>query len=211
MNKDLITAKVKELLENKTDRKFKQSIELGFVFKKIDMEAPEHKLNASVFLPKGRGKDVTIGVFGDGDMNVRGKKVSKHVLNKQELESYTKNRRKMRAFADSCYWFIAQPDLMPAIGKAWGIVLGPRGKMPQPVPPNADLGPVTERLKNTVRVRSKKNPVIHAPVGTEDMTPEDLAENIMAVYNTVERQIHKDKIDYVYVKSSMGPAVKITE
>jgi len=211
MEKREIIKRVKEISEKEKKRKFKQSAEISINFKDIDMEGAENKLNLSVLLPKGRGKKVNIGIFADGDMNVRAKKLSKFVLNKKDLEEYSKKRRKMRKFADFCYWFIAQPDLMPAIGKSWGIVLGPRGKMPQPVPATADLDAIIERLKNTVRIRSKKNPTVNIPVGTEDMDPKDLAENILAVMNGIERQISPDKINSVYLKTTMSHAIRLDE
>ena len=95
------------------------------------------------------------------------------------------------------------------IGKSWGIVLGPKGKMPQPVPPNADLAPVIDKIKNSVRIRSKKNPTIHALVGTENMSPEDLADNTLAVLSGIERQIPKDKIKSIYLKYTMSEPVEL--
>lgn len=209
MDKQELINRIKEVKEKSGKRKFKQSIELALNFKEINMNNAEYKLNLSVNLPKGRGKGVKIGVFADGDMNIRAKKLTDQVLNKAEVASYSKDRRKMRKFANSCYTFIAQPDLMPVIGKSWGIVLGPRGKMPQPVPDNADLNGVFTRLQNTVRIRSKKNPTIQVPIGVEDMSEEDLSENVLAVLSAVERQIPKEKIYSAYVKTSMGEAVKI--
>jgi large subunit ribosomal protein L1 len=209
MEKKEIVKRIKEAIEKSEKRKFKQSAEICVNFKDLDMESSENKLNLSIVLPKGRGKKVDIGIFADGDMNVRAKKLSKCVLNKTELEEYSKSRRNMRKFADSCYTFIAQPDLMPVIGKSWGITLGPRGKMPQPVPPTADLDEIISRLKNTVRVRSKKNPTVNVPVGTEDMSPEDMAENILAVMNGIGRQIASDKIKSVYFKITMDPAIRL--
>lgn len=209
MDKKEIVKKIEEAIGKTEKRKFKQSVEMVMNFKDIDMESPENKLNLNVVLPKGRGKDINIGIFADGDMNVRAKKLSKYVLNKAETEDYAKNKRRMRKFANSCYTFIAQPDMMAQIGKTWGIILGPRNKMPQPVPPNVDLAPVIERLKNTVRIKSKKNPTISTPVGTEDMGTEDLTENIMAVLDAVERQIPENKIFSVYLKTTMSPVVRL--
>jgi len=178
-------------------------------FKEIDLESTEYKLNLNIYLPKGRGKDVKIGVFADGDMNVRAKKVSDCVLSKAEIEEYSRNKRKMRKVSTDCYAFIAQPDLMPLIGRTWGVVLGPRGKMPQPVPDTADLNTVVNRMKNTVRIRSKKNPTIQVPVGVEDMSPDDLADNISAVLDAVERIIPKEKIQSAYLKTTMGEVIKL--
>jgi large subunit ribosomal protein L1 len=209
MEKKDIVEKISEALSKSKKRKFVQTVEAGFNFADIDLESTQYKLNLNVFLPKGRGKEFEVGVFADGDMAVRAKKLLKHVYGKVQIEELAKNRRKMRKIAQDCYSFIAQPDLMAFVGKNWGIVLGSRSKMPQPVPPNADLTAVIARMKNSVRVRSKKNLAVHVPVGVESMSPEDLYENLMAVYNTIERQIPKDKIKSVYVKTTMGEAVKL--
>lgn len=208
MEKSELIPKIEEALSKKTQRKFKQTLEAGFNFEGVNVEG-EHKLNLNVLLPKGRGKDVEVGVFADGDMNVRAKKLSKHVLSKAELEEYAKNKREMRRYAGQCYSFIAQPDLMAGIGKSWGIVLGPRGKMPQPVPPNANLDDVMKRIKNSVRIKTKKLPSVQVPVGTEDLSPEDLADNVLEVYNAVERVIAKEHIKSMYLKTTMGEAVML--
>jgi large subunit ribosomal protein L1 len=202
------TPKIEEALSKKTGRKFKQTVDVIFNFEGVEIEGA-HKLNLNVNLPKGRGKEVEVGVFGDGDMNVRAKKVSKHVLSKAEMEEYGANKRKMRTYAGQCYAFIAQTDMMGQIGKTWGIVLGPRGKMPQPAPGNANIEELVKRAKANVRIKSKKLPMVQVPVGTEDMASSDLADNVLAVYTAVERVIPKDNIKSLYVKATMGEAVRI--
>ena len=134
---------------------------------------------------------------------------NRELLGKEDILEYAKNKRKMRNYANSCHKFIAQPDLMPVIGRSWGIVLGPRSKMPQPLPPKVPIEPIMNRLKNTVNIISKKNPTIHAPIGTENMSAGDLAENAMAVMDAIGRQITDDKIGSVYVKKTMGEPVKV--
>ena len=209
MEKEAILTKVKELFSKPEKKKFKQSVDLAINFTGIDVEDAKYKLNLNVLLPKGRGKDVELGVFADGDMNVRARDISKHVYSKVDIESLSKNRREMRKIAGDCYAFIAQADLMANVGKSWGIVLGPRGKMPQPVPPNVDLKAITARIKNSVRVRTKKAPTIHVTVGTEGMTPEDLTENIMAVLSAMNRQIPDENIRSIYIKTTMGSTVRL--
>ena len=209
MNKKDISKKIEEAKSKSTQRKFKQSVELSMNFKEVDLESAEYKLNLNILLPKGRGKDIKIGIFADGDMNVRAKKVSDYVLSKAEIEEYARNKRRMRKFATDCYAFIAQPDMMPLIGKTWGVVLGPRGKMPQPVPDSADLTTITNRIKNTVRIRSKKNPTIQVPVGIEEMSPDDLADNVSVVLDAVERIIPKEKVQSAYLKTTMGSVIRL--
>jgi large subunit ribosomal protein L1 len=208
MEKNDLTPKISEAIAERTDRKFKQTVDVVFNFSNVNVEG-EHKLNLQVLLPKGRGKEVSVGVFADGDMNVRAKKLTDKVLSKGEIEEYTKDKRKMRTYANRCYSFIAAADMMGLIGKSWGIVLGPRGKMPHPVPPNANLDDVMSRIKNTVKVKTKKLPNVQVPVGTEDMSADDLAENIIAVYTSIERIIPKDHISSLFVKTTMGKAVRV--
>ncbi len=209
MDKKLLTSKIKELLEKNQEKGFKQSVEVCINFKDINIEDASSKLNLNVFLPKGRGKDINIGVFADGDMNLRAKKLSDFVMSKQEIDANAKDKRKMRRFADDCYFFIAQADLMAHIGKTLGVVLAPRSKMPQPIPPTVDLKPLFDRLKNTVRIKSRKNPTVQAPIGVEDMSPEDLTENAVTVLNAIEKQIPEDKFRSVYIKTTMGGMVRV--
>jgi len=209
VEKETISGKVTELLGKIEKRKFKQTVDLTINFTGIDVEDAKYKLNLNVLIPKGRGKSVEVGVFAEGDMNVRAKEVSKHVYSRADIDSLSKNRREMRRIAGDCYAFIAQADLMPAVGKGWGIVLAPRGKMPQPVPPTVDLKPVVERIRNSVRVKTKKSPTIHIPVGTEDMSADDLTANITAVLSAIGRQISEENIRSAFVKTTMSPVVRL--
>ena len=208
MNKQELTPKIAHAVEISPKRKFTQSLDLVLNFQDVQMQGA-HKLNLNVTLPKGRGKDVEVGVFADGDMNVKSKEFSKHVLDKKEIESMSSNKRAMRTYANQCYSFIAAPDMISVVGKTWGVVLGVRGKMPAPVQPNADIKAAMEKAKNTIRIKSRKTPTVHVPVGSIDMDPEDVFENIQAVYTVVERIIHDEKIQSAYIKSTMGPAVRL--
>ena len=207
MNEETILTGIRKALDESPERNFTQTVEININFEGVNVQG-EHKINSSVVLPKGRGREFEVGFFADGDMMERAKKISSHVLGSPEIEEYAKDRGKMKSFANACGAFVAQPDLMPLIGKSWGVVLGPRNKMPQPVPPNADLEPVLQRLINTVKLRTRKSPLLHAPVGTEDMTPEDLYENIKIVLNEIEKVIPLEHVKSMYVKTTMGPAVK---
>ena len=211
MNKKGIAEKIKQVREESKERKFKQSFDIAINFRNINIEAPEYKINMSLLLPAGRGSDVNVGIFADGDTYLLAKKVTDFVLNKADIDEYAKNRRMMRKFANSCYWFLAQPDMMSIIGKKWGIVLGPRGKMPQVLPPKVDLDAYVKRFSNTVRIRSKKSPTIHVPVGVEDMNPKDVADNIAAISGDIIHKVDKINIASIYLTTTMGKSIDITE
>ena len=100
--------------------------------------------------------------------------------------------------------------LMPQIARL-GKVLGPRGKMPQPVPPTADLEPVIERLKRTVPVRLRNNLCINAPIGKVTLEDIELAQNANAILNQIIPKLpkHEMNIRSLHVKTTMGPSIKI--
>jgi large subunit ribosomal protein L1 len=83
--------------------------------------------------------------------------------------------------------------------------------MPKPIPSQAEPGPLVKNLRNTIKIRSKDRMTFHAPVGTRDMSLEDIVDNIETVLGRIERQLEKGRMNIksVYVKTTMGPAVRI--
>jgi large subunit ribosomal protein L1 len=100
---------------------------------------------------------------------------------------------------------------MANIGKTLGVVLGPRGKMPRPIPPGSDPSGPISNLRNTIKVRSKDKKVFHCMVGVENMKAEDIADNIDAVLKRVESKLEHGRLNLhsVYVKTTMGPSVRL--
>ena len=100
---------------------------------------------------------------------------------------------------------------MPTIGKRLGVFLGPRGKMPKPVPPSVDPAPMIKNLRNTVKLRSKESKTFHTMVGTKDMSVDDLATNIDAVTIRLISKLERGEMNIasIYVKTTMGPSVRI--
>ncbi len=209
--KEKIKKALEEAKKNSKPRNFKQTIELAVNLKDIDMKKPENRLNEEILLPHGKGKPVKIAVFATGELAMQAKKLADLVITKEELEELAKNKRKAKKIAKKYDFFIAQADLMPLIGRYLGPILGPRGKMPKPVPPNANLEPIINRLRKTVRIRTKDNPVFHVPVGTEEMPTEHVAENIETIFNFLENKLEKGlgNVKSAYVKTTMGKAVRV--
>ncbi len=192
-------------------RNFVQSIDLAINLKDIDMKKPENRLNEEIVLPEGRGKDVKIAIIAEGDVAHQAKDFVDTVITAGELEELAKDKKVAKKLANQHEFFIAQTDLMATVGRFLGTILGPRGKMPKPVPPAAPVAPIVERLRKTVRLRTKEQPVIHLSVGREDMDDKAIAENIYTVLQFVERKMEKglNNIRSVYLKTTMGPCVRI--
>ena len=108
-------------------------------------------------------------------------------------------------------FFVAQADLMPAVGRYLGPVPGPRKKMPKPVPASAKPDTILERLRSTIKVRVKDQPMLQSIVGSEDMDDTAIAENINAIMDILDRNLEKGtkQIKSLYVKTTMGPVTRV--
>jgi large subunit ribosomal protein L1 len=83
--------------------------------------------------------------------------------------------------------------------------------MPMPIPAQQDIRPIVERLRNSVKIRTKDRTVFSMKVGSTAMKPEQVAENIEAVVKRVESVLEQGSLNVrsVFVKTTMGPAVRL--
>jgi len=206
-----IVSAVKEAIEKSKDRKFLESVDLAINLKDVDLSIPRNRINEEVILPNGRGKEIKVGVFASGETALKAKECADIVIPPEEIDKLAEDKRKARKLANEYDFFLAEAPLMARIGKSLGIILGPRGKMPKPIPPGGDPCPMVRNLKKTVRMRSRDKRTFHVPVGTKNMEIEKIAENIEEVLKRLEHKLERgyQNIESVYVKTTMGPAVRI--
>jgi large subunit ribosomal protein L1 len=144
-------------------------------------------------------------------MALRAKELGAGVLARQDLDSVSQDKKKVKEIASKYDYFVAQADMMPLVGRTLGSVLGPRGKMPKPVPPNANIDALIGRLSKTTTIRTQRDqPIINSSVGSEVMEDRELAENLRSLVEAVERNLPRadQNIDSIVVKTTMGPPLK---
>lgn len=201
---------IREAKEKAKKRKFLQTWDLSVSLKNIDLKKPENKLNLEFPLPEGRGKESKV-IFIVDTLLPEAKKTGALVLTKNDLEKLGKEKKKLKSYAKEYDWWFCEAPLMPLVGKTLGVVLGPRGKMPKPIPPKGSVQPFVEMSKRLVRIRLRDSPVIHVPVGTENMKEEQIMKNIVAVMNFIKEKLPKGRgnIKGAHIKLTMGPPVKL--
>ena len=202
---------VTEALSKATERKFTETVELSVNLKDLDLTVPKNRLEDDVPLPKGRGRTMKVAVFGSPELCQKMRGVADLVVPANELDEFAKDKKNVKKVVSDIDFFLAEATLMPTIGKRLGVVLGPRGKMPRPVPPGSDPTNLVNALKRSIRIRSKGNRTFHAPVGTRAMKPEEIAQNVDAVLARIMGKLERGRtnIESVYVKTTMGPAVRL--
>ena len=208
----VIEEAVKKVLEESKPRNFTQSVDVVITINDLDVNKPENRLDEEVLLPNGRGKEVKIAFIAEGELAYQAEKAGADlVIDKEQLEAYGKNRAEAKKVANSYDFFVAQSDLMPTVGRFLGPVLGPRKKMPKPIPASANPEVILGRLRSTVKVRVKDQPIIQSIVGSEDMTEAQIAENVDAVLDVLDRNLEKGQkqIKALYIKTTMGPVTRV--
>jgi len=203
---------VKQAREQSKKKNFNQTIELIINLQDIDMKKPEAKIQETIELPHTPNKKVKVCVIATGELALKAKKAGAElVLSNAELESLATDKKRQKQLASTYDAFIAEAPLMPLVGRTLGATLGPRGKMPKPVPPNIDIKAQIEKLGQTVNLRIRNQPMLQCSIGTEDMKDEEIAENIMTIVRRVEGKLKRGlkNITTIYLKTTMGKPVKI--
>ena len=153
--------------------KFKQSVELIMTFKDIDVKKG-FAINETVQLAK-TSAPAQVCVMATGDMNLKAKTAKADmVVDTDGLNKLGANKRESRKFVGKYDFFLADTKLMPLVGKVLGQILGPRGKMPTPVPFNAPIESFLDRFRTSVRVRVRSSLAMSCKIGNEGMDDADL-------------------------------------
>lgn len=205
-----IAQMVTEAKKNQKERKFRQSLEIIMVFKDIDVKKG-FAINETVQLPKKLNQPASVCVIASGDLGLKAKNANADkVVDGAQLTQIGTNKRESRKLINGYDFFLADTQLMANVGKVLGQFMGPRGKMPTPVPFNAPIDSILERFRSSIRVRLRNSLSLACKIGDESMSDDDLVANANAVINTVEKKLPSgDKnIKKIMVKTTMGKVIK---
>ena len=208
-----LRAAFKEMRERSKKGNFNQSIELIINLRDLDMKKPEGRIEDKIELPRPLDKKVNICVFANGDMALRARRGGADlVLESVEIEGLTNDKKKQRQIAKNMDSFIAEAPLMPLVGRVFGPILGPRGKLPAPVAPTANIEEEIRRHRKMVLIRTRGQPVLQCRVGTEGMSDDEIIENIQAILTRIVRRLKRGlkNIGSIHIKTTMGPSVKVS-
>jgi len=213
VNETQLVEVIKKAKESEKARKFQQSIELILVFKDIDVKKG-FAINETIQLPKKMSKSASVCIIAAGDLGIQAKNAkADRVMNEAELIQLGKNKRESRKVINKYDFFLADTKLMPTVGKVLGQLLGPRGKMPTPIPFNAPVESLLERFRTSIGVKVKGSLSLSCKIGEESMEDADLAANASAVAAIIEKKLpNGDKnIRKIMIKTTMGKAIRLEQ
>ena len=213
VNESQFVGVIKQAKENDKDRKFTQSIEMIMVFRDVDVKKG-FAINETVQLPKKTTKPASVCIMASGDMGIKAKNAKADmVIDENELTKLSADKKKSKNMINKYDFFLADTKLMPTVGKKLGQLLGPRGKMPAPVPFNAPIESFLERFRSSIKIRAKGSLSMSCRIGEENMSDVDLAANANAIATAVEKTLPNGSknIKKIMFKTTMGKAIRVEQ
>jgi len=206
-----ISQAISAALEAAPKRKFVESVDISFTIKDVDLKNPVNRIKEEIRLPSGRGRELKVAMFAAGEAATKAKAAGIKVFTPQDIEDFGSKKGRAKKVANEFDFFLSEVPHMGLIGRHLGTVLGPRGKMPRPVPPTLDPAILASGLAGTVVVKSGDKMTFHAAIGTVEQSHDELMANAMEVFNRVTTKLERGvgNIRSMYVKTTMGPAHRV--
>ena len=194
----------RETSNTKFDASVEAHLRLG-----VDPRHADQMVRGTVVLPHGTGKVVRVAVFAQGEKAQEALRAGADEVGAEDLV------KKIEAGWLEFDVAIATPDTMGQVGRL-GRILGRRGLMPNP-----KAGTVTFDIERAVkevkggRVEFKvdKGAIVHVPVGRASFEADQLAENLAALVDAVNRaKPAGSKGTYMRtlsIATTMGPGIRV--
>jgi len=207
-----INEKIKELRKNSKDRKFTQTFDCIVNLQNLDLRKPEHKVDVgvSIYTPIKEPSKLKFCAIIDHSISGAEKIVDK-VLYAEDLAAMKGDMKEIRKITHDYDKFLVQANLMPQFAQVLGRYLGPMNKMPSPklgmvITPKTDLKTLVEKIGKTVHLQTRKGLVLQFSVGSEKESDENIAKNVMAVYDALLHALpgQKNNIKNVGLKLTMS-------
>ena len=196
------------LLKETATAKFVETVELHANLN-IDPKYADQQLRTTVTLPNGVGKQLTIAVLTNDENFEEAKAAGANIIGNDELiENITQGNIDFDLL-------VATPNMMPKLAKL-GRVLGPKGLMPSPksgTVTNTLESTLTEFKKGKFEYKADKTGVLHVSFGKTNFTDNQLSENLIALYQSIEQNrpsgVKGKYFKSLFICTTMGPSIKL--
>ncbi len=199
------------LLPQTAKAKFDESVDVAIRLG-VNPKQSDQMVRGALSLPHGTGKTVRVLVFAEGDAARAATEAGADIVGGNELIEKI-NSESWTDFDKA----IAVRNMMARVGRL-GRVLGPRNLMPNPktgtvVGPEEVAAVVREVKGGRVDFKVEKAGVVHAGIGKASMTPTQIRENFLTLFQAVLRAkpatAKGTYVRGVTLSSTMGPGIRL--
>ena len=205
---DLAVEEAVSLVKANAKAKFDETVEISMNLG-VDPRHADQMVRGTVNLPNGTGKTVRVAVFARGPKAEEAEAAGADIVGAEDLMEIVQGGT---IDFDRC---TATPDMMPIVGRL-GKVLGPRNLMPNPkvCTVTMDVAPAVADAKGgQVQFKVEKAGVVHVGVGKASFSEDQIAENVRALIDAVQKAkptgAKGTYMKKVSLSSTMGPGISL--
>jgi large subunit ribosomal protein L1 len=196
-----------EIVRKAAKAKFDETVEVHIKLG-IDPRKSDQTVRGTVVLPNGTGKTPKVIVFAKGDKAKDAEAAGADAVGAEDLIARVKGGWSDFEVA------VATPDMMGAIGKELGRVLGPRMPNPKVGTVTVDVRRAVEELKSVkVQYRADKLGCVHSPLGKVSFEGEKLSQNFNVLLDAIIRAkpptAKGTYLRSITFTSTMGPGIRV--
>ena len=196
------------ILKKTATTNFVESVELHANLA-INPKYADQQLRATVTLPNRIGKQTKIAVLTNEENFEEARLTNANIVGNADLIE------KILEGEINFDLLITTPNMMPKLAKL-GRILGPKGLMPSP-----KSGTVTNTLTKTLNefkkgkfeYKADKTGIVHVNFGKSDFTNFQLAENLIALYRSIEQNrpsgVKGKYFKSLFICTTMGTSIKL--
>ncbi len=208
-DKEYALADALKLATETSTVKFDATVELH-VRLGVDPRQADQNIRGNLVLPNGTGKDVRVAVFGAADDVKAAKAAGADVAGEADFIDQLKKEE------INFDVLISSPQMMSQLGR-FARLLGPKGLMPNPKSGTVTTdiaGAVKQAKAGMVEFRVDPTGIVHLGIGKVSFGGDKLLENAEAfmenLKNAKPSSIKGNYIETIYVSTSMGPSIKVS-
>lgn len=201
--------------EGTKPRNFKQTVELQVAIKDYDPQK-DKRFAGTVRLPNVPRPKLKICLIADEKHSDEAKasKLNEQnvdVVNVEFLKKFNKDKKLIKKWAKKYSVLLATDSLVKKIPVILGPVLNRIGMFPQPVTKTEPLTKKMDDVRSSIKWQLKKVTNLNVAAGNEDMTDEELRQNIVMAVNFLTSLMKKGwhNMKAIHIKETMGKSVKI--
>jgi large subunit ribosomal protein L10Ae len=202
---DELRQAIRNCLEEKDKRKFKQTIDLQIRLRNYDAKR-DKRFTGNVRLPFDTRANTTVCVLGDHAHCEKAKALGIPFMSVDDMSKLNKNKKLVKKLAKKYHVFLASESLIKRIPRILGPGLSKAGKFPVVVGPNDDLEKKVADVKKTIKFQFKKEICLGAAIGNVDLTEEQLQANVNMAVNYFVSLLKKQwqNVGSIVIKTTMG-------
>ena len=208
---------ITEMRGKTKERKFKQTVELQVALKDYDPQK-DKRFAGTVKLPNIPRPNMKICLIADQKHQDEAKALgygvegsSIEVTTLDNLKKFNKDKKLIKKWAKKFYLLLATDALVKKIPVVLGPILNRIGRFPAPVTHQEPLDKKLDDVKSSVKWQLKKVTNMNVAVANQDMTDEEVRQNIVMSLNFLSSLLKKGwhNIKSIHIKMTMGESVKI--